>query len=537
MGLAALSALLAAVSLPSSARGASACPVGSSVYGQAVAGTAGLVSYWRLGESSGAVACDGAGTNSGSYQPGTTLAQPGALAGDANTAVGFNGSTGFVSVSASSSLNVGDRFTIEAWVKRARTGSTEVIAAKQYGSWVLMFNGSNLLTLRRSSVADVASSTIAIKDTSQWHHVAATKDGTSVHLYIDGTDVTGPVANQTMVDNTQPLVIGQSSSASYLAGLIDEVALYNVALTPAQITSHYNAAIKPSGDPVIAAAGDIACETDDPNYNAGVGTTAGCQELATSSLMNGYMVAGASLAGILTLGDDQYESGSYSQFLQSYGPTWGRFTNITHPTPGNHEYYTNGASGYFDYFDGVGVATGIAGDRSQGYYSYDLGSWHLIALNSNCAAIGGCGIGSAEERWLLSDLAAHSAARCTLAYWHHPLFTSGPETGGAAMQQIFTDLYSANADLVLNGHEHQYERFGPQNQSGAADPTRGIREFVVGTGGLNLFGFNTIAANSEVRNSNTYGILSLTLHPTSYDWKFVPVAGGSFTDSGSSSCH
>jgi hypothetical protein len=391
--------------------------------------------------------------------------------------------------------------------------------------------------LRRSSVADVASSTIKVTDTAQWHYVVATKNGDSVHLYVDGNDVTGTVSKQTMVDNSQPLAVGQSTGTAYLKGTVDELALYRAALTPSQIASHYNTALASTGDPVIATAGDIACETDDPHYNGGSGDSNGCQQLATSALMNGSMIFGAPLAAILTLGDEQYSFGSYAQFLQSYGPTWGRFTNITHPAPGNHEYWTTGAAGYFDYFNGAGNSSGPAGNRGKGYYSYDVGTWHLISMNSNCVEIGGCGPGSPEEIWLQSDLSAHRTAKCTLAYWHHPLFTSGAELGGAAMQQIFTDLYNANGDLVLGGHDHQYERFAPQNPSGGADPNAGIREFVVGTGGRSLEGFVTVAPNSEVRNATTFGILRLTLHPSGYDWAFVPAAGGTFTDRGSGSCH
>lgn len=228
--------------LAAPAGAAAACPA-SSPYSQAVAGTSGLASYWRLGDGTGTVACDVTGTNPGSYQPGTTLGRPGAIAGDSDTAVGFNGSSGSVSAPASSSLNLGNTFTIEAWVKRAdsNTGSNEVIVSKQDGDWVLMFNGSDHLTLRRSIVADVASSTATITDT-QWHYVVATKSGPNVHLYIDGADVTGPISDQTMVDNSQPLAIGQSTGTAYFNGDIDEVALYNTVLTPTQIANHYSLA-------------------------------------------------------------------------------------------------------------------------------------------------------------------------------------------------------------------------------------------------------------------------------------------------------
>jgi hypothetical protein len=200
------------------------------------------------------------------------------------------------------------------------------------------------------------------------------------------------------------------------------------------------------------------------------------------------------------------------------------------PAIGNHD-YDYGGSGYFNYF---GAA---AGDPTRGYYSYDLGSWHVIVLNSNCNQIGGCDIGSPQEQWLRTDLAANPAP-CTVAYWHHPLFTSSNSVDPATfMRPMWQDLYNAGVDLVLNGHAHVYERFAPQNPSGGADPTRGIREITVGTGGAELHTFWTPVANSEVRNQTTWGVLKVTLNASSYSWQFVPVAGQTFTDSGSTACH
>lgn len=278
--------------------------------------------------------------------------------------------------------------------------------------------------------------------------------------------------------------------------------------------------IPPPGDPVIAAAGDVACT---PTSST---TATACRHKFTSDL-----VVDAGLTAVLLPGDLQYERGQYENFLRSYDPTWGRVNGISYPAPGNHEYGTAGAAGYFEYF---GAA---AGDPNKGYYSFDVGSWHVIALNSNCGRVGGCAAGTPQEQWLRADLAAHPAA-CTLAYWHHPRFSSGSSHGNStAMQAFWQALYDAGADVVLSGHDHDYERFAPQTPTGAADPQRGIREFVVGTGGKSLRSFRTPVANSEVRNSNTYGVLKLTLHPSGYDWQFVPEAGKTFTDSGSASCH
>lgn len=273
-----------------------------------------------------------------------------------------------------------------------------------------------------------------------------------------------------------------------------------------------------ASDPVIAAAGDIAC---------GVGskvTATACHQAATSN-----MLLGTGLAAVLPLGDLQYERGASDAFAASYDPSWGRLKSITRPVAGNHEYGTAGASGYFSYF---GSAAGTPG---QGYYSYDIGSWHLIALNSNCSTAH-CAPGSAQLNWLQADLAAHQSS-CTLAYWHHPHFSSGPHGDGGTSAYFWDALHDGGADVVLNGHDHDYERFAPQNQYGEPDPAYGLREFVVGTGGRSHYQFTTIKANSEVRNADTFGVLLLTLHPTSYSWRFAPEAGKTFTDSGTTNCH
>lgn len=229
---------------------------------------------------------------------------------------------------------------------------------------------------------------------------------------------------------------------------------------------------------------------------------------------------------IFTTGDNAYPDGTDANFQNCYEPSWGRHKARTYPSPGNHDYHTPGAAGYFDYF---GAAVG---DPAEGYYSYDLGAWHVVVLNSNIAVEPG----SAQHEWLRADLAS-STATCTVAYWHHPLFSSGDHGNQNNMKPTWDELYSANVDVVVNGHDHDYERFALQDPSGEADPARGIREFVVGTGGVDLRPFKTIHSNSEVRNAATHGVLKLTLNPTSYDWEFIPVAGETFTDSGSGNCH
>lgn len=234
---------------------------------------------------------------------------------------------------------------------------------------------------------------------------------------------------------------------------------------------------------------------------------------------------------VVTLGDHAYEAGTPVEFAACYDPSWGRHKARTRPTPGNHDYLTPGASGYFDYF---GAA---AGDPGKGYYSYDLGSWHIIVLNSNCAEIGGCDRDSPQERWLHADLAAHMRT-CTLAYWHHPRFSSGPHGSEAGLEALWQALYEHGADVVLGGHDHVYERFGPQKPNGEPDLARGLRQFVVGTGGASHHKFAGPAlANSEVLNDDTFGVLKLILRPASYEWQFIPVAGRTFTDSGTGRCH
>ena len=201
------------------------------------------------------------------------------------------------------------------------------------------------------------------------------------------------------------------------------------------------------------------------------------------------------------------------------------------PVVGNHEYGTSGASGYFNYYGAS------AGDPSKGYSSCEIGSWHLIALNSNCDRVaGGCAPGSPQETWLRNDLAAHPAA-CTLAFSHHAAYSSGHDGDNAFMQPMWNDLYNANAEILLSGHSHDYERYAPQNANGGLDNTRGVRQFVVGTGGAFFTGMGAIDPNSQVHNNTTYGIMKLTLRPTSYDWQFIPVAGSTFTDSGTTACH
>jgi len=276
-----------------------------------------------------------------------------------------------------------------------------------------------------------------------------------------------------------------------------------------------------SNDPILVGAGDIA-------------QCARQQDEETAALLDQVVSsAGAVETVVFTAGDNAYESGTIEEYEQCYGPSWGRHKDRTRPATGNHEYGSGSAAGYFQYYGA------IAGKPDEGYYSYDLGAWHIVVLNtSDHCQIVACDRASAQEDWLRSDLASHTAF-CTLAIWHDPLFTSGPRVGAARFLQPFWDaLYEYGADVVVNGHEHSYERFAPQTPDGIRDTDYGIRQFVVGTGGDSLRKFAEIPANhSEAKDDATFGVIRFTLHPAGYDWEFLPTPGGTFRDSGSGACH
>lgn len=334
----------------------------------------------------------------------------------------------------------------------------------------------------------------------------------TVKIY-SGSSATGtPVQTATAVrsgaswdvDTSLPLAVG-----TYTARAEQSDVAGNIGFSSANTFTVTNPGL-PATDPQLLVDGDIA-----------------------DCLSNGDEQTAALLANypdgtVMTLGDNVYDSGTAAEFTNCYDPSWGQAKARTHPISGNHDYETPNASGYYNYF---GSSTG---DPTKGYYSYDFGSWHVIALNSNCAFVGGCQTGSPQEQWLKSDLAAHPNS-CTIAAWHHPRFSSGANGSYLMMQPIWQDLYDNGVDVVLNGHDHDYERFAPQTPTGNLDLSRGISEFVVGTGGKSQTPILQGLPNSEVRNTGTFGILKLTLHQGSYDWEFVPVSGGTFQDFGSRS--
>ncbi len=255
-----------------------------------------------------------------------------------------------------------------------------------------------------------------------------------------------------------------------------------------------------------------------------IGVCGSTNDERTAALLDG--IGGT----VFAAGDTVYPDGSPIDYIDCYQPSWGRHKSRTRPAAGNHEYHTPGAASYFGYF---GVAAGTPG---QGWYAYDLGAWRIYVLNSQCDEVGGCGEGSEQLSWLRADLAANRRT-CTAAIWHAPRFTSGAHGDNEAYGPFWKALWDNGAEVVINGHDHDYERFAPMRPNGRWSGKLGIREFVVGTGGVGLNPFVTVHANSQVRNSDTHGVLKLTLRPSSYDWSFIPIAGQTFTDSGTKRCH
>ncbi|HEX3328616.1 MAG TPA: metallophosphoesterase [Gaiellales bacterium] len=295
-----------------------------------------------------------------------------------------------------------------------------------------------------------------------------------------------------------------------------------------------------TGDPVIAAVGDMACAPVDPDYNGGAGTASNCGEAANSAQME----TDPSIDMLLGLGDYQYGCGTAAEYAQTYGPTWGFFNSIIDPTAGNHEYSTktNSADGspcpdpndagqdYFAYF-GAPARPATAGE-----YSFNIGKWHLISLNANCSKtnVGGCAATSAQTKWLQSDLAANTQP-CTLAYWHQPRWTANA-TNASTYAPWWSALYAAHVDVVLNGHVHTYARFAPLDPNGNSDPANGIREVIVGTGGESLVSASPSASPAPVVNYRGFGYLRMVLHPTGYDAQFI-ASSGAVKDTFSGTCH
>jgi len=377
-------------------------------------------------------------------------------------------------------------------VRGVAIGSATITATSEGKS------GTTIVSVTQAPVASVdvtpASATMTVQSTFQF--TATPKDASGNAL--SGRQVTWASSdpNIATVNNSGfvvGLAAGQVSIRATSEGILGTAALTVQAA---------------SGPPVIVGAGDIAdCSR--------------ASQEATAKLIDN--IPGT----VLTLGDLAYNDGTTAQFMNCYDPSWGRHKARTKPAPGNHEYNLGNANGYYQYF---GAA---AGDPTKGYYSYDLGSWHLIVINNYVDM----SVGSAQEQWLRADLAAHNNV-CTLAYWHEPLYTSGGALVYKDLKPIWQALYDYGAEVILNGHDHDYERFAPQTPAGALDNARGVREFVVGTGGNSLYSWpGAPIANSETRSNTVYGVIKMTLWPTSYDWEFVPITPGAYTDKGSAPCH
>ncbi|HLB61799.1 MAG TPA: metallophosphoesterase [Actinomycetota bacterium] len=275
---------------------------------------------------------------------------------------------------------------------------------------------------------------------------------------------------------------------------------------------------------LVAAAGDVACDPSDPSFEGGKGRGRYCRQLATAKA-----ISRAGAEAVFVLGDTQYDDATLGKFRRSYDKSWGRLKGITYPAVGNHEYYTNVAAGYFDYFGRR------AGKRGLGYYSTDLASWHVVSLNSNCDILS-CERGSRQYRWLRHDLRS-SEASCDVAIMHHPRFSSGPHGDTRGVLPLWRLLYRAGVDVALAGHDHIYERFAPLRPDGSVDRSAGIRSFVVGTGGAETYWFNKRAGHSQARSADTIGVLFLSLRDGAFDWSFDRVAGKRFSDAGSDRCH
>jgi peptidoglycan/xylan/chitin deacetylase (PgdA/CDA1 family) len=358
---------------------------------------------------------------------------------------------------------------------------------------------------------------------------------TTVSLGVSDPGGSGVAATYYTTDGTTPTTSSQIFTAPFTINQPTTFKFFSVdnsGNVEAVQTMQIN--VQPNSDPIIASAGDIACDPTAPAFNGGAGTSTDCRASHTARLLNG-------VDAVLPLGDNQYECGGPAAYQQSYDPTWGVKKAITRPVPGDKDYATSGGTdcpstpgaGYYSYFGSA------AGDPSKGYYSYDLGSWHVIALNTAPCPddASTCSAGSAQDLWLKQDLAANSAS-CTLAYYQNPRWasTASGSGGNATYQTIWQDLYSGGVDVVLNGDSHWYERFAPLDGAGHVDSTFGTREFIVGTGGAGLDTPGAEVATSQALNASTHGVMRMTLHDGSYSWSFVPDEG-TFTDSGTTNCH
>jgi hypothetical protein len=379
------------------------------------------------------------------------------------------------------------------------------------GTGLVRAVGAGTTTVRVSAKGAVATAAVAVSvDNGQ----TLTVTPTNLSMFVDGSvRLTATVQDRN--GDTVSAVPGWASSNTAVATVDGTGLVRGISTGTATIRAQVH-------DLVANVAVTVAARPSSVTF-VGAGDIATCTSNADSTTAK---MLDAIPGTVFVAGDNAYPNGSAADYANCYAPTWGRHKARTRPVPGNHEYLTPNATGYFGYF---GAA---AGDPTKGYYSYNLGGWHIVALNSNIRV----DPGSPQEQWLRADLASNSL-RCVLAYWHHPRFNSGVQHGdNIAMQALWQALYDYDAEVVIGGHEHVYERFAPQTPSGQLDMQKGIRQFTVGTGGAGLYQFAAPRPNSEVRYNASRGLLKLTLLADRYEWQFLPTST-SFTDTGSASCH
>jgi len=378
------------------------------------------------------------------------------------------------------------------------------------------------------------------------YHVPSSWSGSDVMLQLDpSSDSAGVTAKKVSADwkDGEAHDVSSYRSVSSIAGpallspvdsVIDMSSQLAAGKTYTVKLSARSGTVRTSSIPVlarstpepVAAVGDIACPSTSSQWNGGQGTSTRCGQASVAALVRG------SDEEVLLLGDNQYSTGALSDYQTAFGLSWSSLASRLRPVPGNHEYYTADAAGYFDYFASLGVQTG---DRGAGWYAYDSGNWRILALNSNdeCKVVA-CGAGSAQEQWLRTELTnARAAGKCTLAYWHHPRASGGEHGDQSSVADLWKAMYELGGDVVLSGHDHDYQRFDPLN--GDAQPAGdGPRQWVVGTGGYSFYAVSDRSGSAKVI-TDTFGLLRLTLSGDSYSWEWAGVAGAG-SDTGSASC-
>lgn len=455
------------------------------------------------------------------------LGRPGALVAEQNTAVALLRAGRGISLPRAARQALKGDFTFEAWVARTKINRPGSIAT--LGRWQLGIDGAGRLTLTVRG-RRLARSRPIIGDT-RWKHVALIRKANRASLVVDGRVLAEASFARTATPNTRTAVAGHAAGKG-LNGRMDELALYKVALPVTQLALHARIGRTPAYETAeIATAGDIACSPASDDFNGGAGTAQACQQRATSELL-----LDPAIDRVLALGDLQYAKARSSEFQASYDPTWGRVKAKTVPVIGNHEYETESAAGYFDYFNGPGVPTGAAGARTEGWHAQRIGSWRVIALNSNCELVD-CSETSAQAAFLRAELSSN-ADRCTMVLVHHPVHSSGVQALTTGHAPLYEAAVAGGADLMLAGHSHNYQRFLPQNTQSEADPLTGMPEIIIGSGGVDLYDLRSNPGpNTAARNATVFGVARLSLDEGSWTSRFVPIAGSSYEDEAAGHCH